>query len=96
MAAPKNPKGFKSDKEWRDVIRRAVHDYRKDPSGKKTKALLMLAHRLVDAALAGDMTAMKEIGDRLDGRPTQGVAGDPEGPAIEVIKRIIVDPDTQN
>ena len=38
------------------------------------------------------MTAMKQIGDRLDGRPTQAVVGDDNSPLISVIEHIIVDP----
>ena len=46
------------------------------------KKLARLADRCVEAALGGDMTAMKEIGDRLDGKPRQSmdmttVAGKP-------------------
>ena len=37
------------------------------------------------------MSAMKEIGDRLDGRPTQAITGDDSAPPISVIKRVIVD-----
>lgn len=76
MAAPKKPRsvGQKSDKEWRDAIRLAVNEVRKDPeNGKKTKALRLLARKTVTMALDGDMIAMKEIGDRLDGRPAQSV-----------------------
>jgi len=74
LAAPKKPKGAKSDKEWRDMIRLTVNELRADPkSGKKTKALRQLAGRLVEKALGGDVAALKEIGDRLDGKPAQAV-----------------------
>jgi hypothetical protein len=32
-----------------------------------------VAARLVDLALAGDLRAVREIGDRLDGKPKQAV-----------------------
>lgn len=41
--------------------------------GKKTKKLAMLARKLVEKALGGDIAALKEIGDRLDGKPAQAV-----------------------
>lgn len=91
MAAPKNPKGAKSDKEWRDAIRVAVNEVRDDPAdGKKSKALRLLARKTVDMALAGDMTAMKEIGDRLDGKPAQSVVGGGGDNPIQHVHRIIV------
>lgn len=75
MAAPKNPNGgAKLDKEWRDAIRMAVHETRDakgDGKVKKVKALRLLASKLVDKGLDGDVAAMREIGDRLDGKPRQ-------------------------
>ena len=79
------PKGAENkDKEWREEIRLAVHELRAadgDTKADKVKALRLLARRLVDKALGGDVAAMKEIGDRLDGKAVQGVelAG-PDGP----------------
>ena len=76
MAAPINPKGPKSDKVWRDAIRLAVAR----ASDGKTKTLELLAKRLVAKALDGDMQAMKEIGDRLDGKPAQAIVNGEDGP----------------
>ena len=74
MAAPKNPKGAKSDKEWREAIRLAVNEVRKGPTGGKARKILrQLARKLVDRALDGDIAALKEIGDRLDGKPAKSV-----------------------
>lgn len=36
--------------------------------------LELLANKLIDMALAGDLGAIKEIGNRLDGLPVQSVA----------------------
>lgn len=73
----KTARGPKSDKEWADAVRKAVHELRveKSPDGvvKKIRALNALARNLVAAGLAGDMTAIREIGDRLDGRAAQSV-----------------------
>jgi hypothetical protein len=46
---------------------------REAASGQKTKKLALLAEVLVEKALGGDVAALKEIGDRLDGKPTQGL-----------------------
>jgi len=66
MAAPKNPAGSKSDKHWREALRVAL--FRKDKDGNR--ALDLIAQRVVIMAIQGDMGAIREVGDRLDGRPT--------------------------
>jgi len=43
-----------------------------DPVTKKKK-LRRIAQALVDAAIAGDVQAAKEIGDRLDGKVSQAI-----------------------
>ncbi len=93
MAAPKAPKGAKSDKEWRDAIRRAVHELRVisgDKKAEKIKAMTLLARRLVTKGIEGDVSALKEIGDRLDGKATQAVQ---VGMDVQIthIERSIVD-----
>lgn len=83
-----NPGGRPADKPWREAIMLALKD--KDP-----KRLRKIADRLVDLAGEGDMGAIKEIGDRLDGKPAQQqiVTGEDGGPVkIEKIERVIVDP----
>ncbi len=71
------PKGSYGDKIWRDAINLAVKEWREDPTKdgkvKKVRALRLLARRLVDCGLEGDVTALRELGDRLDGKAMQGV-----------------------
>lgn len=38
-----------------------------------------IAERLIDAASEGDMVALKELGDRLDGKPVQAIDADIRG-----------------
>ena len=84
MAAPKNAVGPKSDKLWRDAIMVAVKREIEAAGGKKTKKLYALADALADKGLKGDVTALKEIGDRLDGKAVQGVElGGPGGGPVE-------------
>lgn len=81
--------GRKGEKIWADAVRRAVMRRLEDEEGKPQK-IERLADKLVDAALAGDIPALKEIGDRLDGKPAQVVQGDPEQPLVhEVVRRIV-------
>lgn len=87
--------GSTADKPWRAAIRRAVNDIREDKASdgtiKKTKALHLLARRLVDKGLTGDVLAIKEIADRLEGKAVQGIE---VGVNVQVtrIERLIVDP----
>lgn len=97
MAAPDNPKGAKSDKIWRDAIMRAVRRLGDDEGPEKpTKAqrLDLLADALVAKGILGDVPAIKEVGDRLDGKATQPISGDDDAPPVTFarIVRTIVDP----
>ena len=71
-------------KEWRDAVRIAVNE--PGPSG--FKKLRLLADKLVATALEGDVTALKEIGDRLDGKVPQGIGGDPDNPLMVAVTKI--------
>ena len=86
MASRNNPGSGKGrNKIWSDAIRKAVNELREngdDP--KKVKALGLLANKLVSKALEGEMAALKEIGDRLEGRPSQSVTGEGGGP-VQII-----------
>jgi len=68
-----NPGGKTQNKPWADAIRMAIAQ--DDP-----ERLRKLAKRLLDKAEEGDMAALKELGDRLDGKPAQVVQGDAEQP----------------
>ncbi len=65
-----NPQGGRKDKVFADAVRTAINEYaeEKDPSGKKQKNIRVLARKLVKMATKGDMAAMREIADRLDGK----------------------------
>ncbi len=70
MAARKNPGGGKGqDKIWSDALRRAV--MRESDSDKAKKRIEVMADKCARMAENGDMAAMKEIGDRLDGKSPQ-------------------------
>ena len=69
-----NPAGINRRKPWADAVRTVMSE--DDPETHRPR-LLLLAERLFAQAMAGDMVAIKEIGDRLDGKPAQAVVGDP-------------------
>lgn len=76
--------GRKSDKLWRDAINVAVH---RDISKQDKKNYLAgIAEKLVLLAYAGDVSAMKEIGDRLEGKPAQAIiGGDADTPPVRIL-----------
>lgn len=96
MAGNPNPKGSKPDKLMRDAIMVALNREAKDAAGQPTKKLYQIAERLVDQAIEGDMQAIKEVNDRIDGKAPQAMtlAGDDEGGPMrfEQAIRTIVDP----
>ena len=69
------PRGGKPDKLIRDALILALNREAQDEHGRKTKRLHIIADQLVRLACEGDMEAIKEIADRVDGRP---VAQSPE------------------
>ena len=72
-----NPTGINRKKPWADAVRIVMNE--DDPETQKPR-LLLLAERLFAEAMAGDMVAIKEIGDRLDGKPARAVIGDADRP----------------
>ncbi len=54
----------------------------------KTK-LRAVADALVDKAMAGDVQAIKEVADRLDGKVPQAVVGDGEHDPIGIVFKTI-------
>ena len=73
MAARKRPGGGKGqDKLIADAIR--VSLMRAAEKGK-SKRLQLVADKLVDKAIDGDVAAIREIADRIDGRVPQAVSG---------------------
>ena len=53
-----------------------------------------LAEKLWLTALEGDVPALREVADRLDGKVPQAIVGDDDYPPVQLeeVKRTIVDP----
>lgn len=64
--------GKKGANIWTQAVRRAVKRRIDGVEGKPRK-LEHLADKLVEAGLAGDIHALKEIGDRVEGKARQSV-----------------------
>lgn len=73
-------------KQWQQAIDRALE---KRGNGDRSAALDAIAERLLAAADTGDVSALRELGDRLDGKAPQGVtlSGDSENPLRLVIEK---------
>jgi len=82
MGAPVgNTNGAKA-KRWQKAIERALAR----SGGDIDAGLNPIADRLIAAATAGDKDAIREIGDRLDGKPKQSVD-------VDLTSRTVVDLD---
>jgi hypothetical protein len=68
-----NPRGQQRDKPFRDALRLQIAD-----AGEDFKALRRIAAALLDKAASGDVNAIKEVADRLDGKVPQAVGGSDE------------------
>lgn len=86
-----NPTGGRKDKPWRDALMLALNEADGD-----RKRLRAVAEKCVAQALNGDMQAIKEVADRLDGKPAQQQihTGDEDGGPVTIqhIERVIIDP----
>jgi len=84
--APKGNKNAATTKRpWAEAIARALELHR--PVDQRVH-LDALAKSLVAEAMSGDISALREIGDRLDGKPKQQMelSQDPENPLFDVHK----------
>lgn len=84
-----NQNGAKG-RRWQDALNKALARFTSvEPPVAVGEALDKIACLVVEKALNGDRDAIAEIGNRLDGKPAQGVtlSGDSENP-LEVFQKI--------
>ena len=79
--APKGNQNAAKSKVWTNAIHRAMDKWTESRFEGK-QAMDQLAEKLIEAAYNGDLSALKELGDRLEGKPAQSVTvgEDPEKP----------------
>ncbi len=79
-ASKGKPSNYKKNKLWRDVINRAILA----DDGKKLRSL---AEALIDKALTGDVAALRELGDRLDGKAVQEIeASEDKNITVKIVR----------
>ena len=83
MGAPFGNQNAKRQKVWHAAIMRALEARDKSRIDGK-RELDALAEKLIELVAAGDLAALKEFGDRLDGKPAQIIAGDDDLPPVQV------------
>lgn len=88
---PGNKNGSKN-KPWANALDRALAQY-ENPEVRSGDALRKIANKVIEQALEGNPIAMKEIGDRMDGKAHQSIGGPDDGPILFTeIRTTIVDP----
>lgn len=73
-------RGQQRDKPFRDALRLEISEASDDP-----KRLRRIARALLAKAAEGDVPAIKEVADRLDGRVPQAVINDDEAGPIKMV-----------
>lgn len=88
MAAAIGNQYAAKSKRWTAAIDRAIA---KRSKVEGVEALDTLAEKLLEQVDAGDVSAIKELGDRLEGKPAQSVtlSGDPDNPLQLVERRVV-------
>jgi hypothetical protein len=87
MGAPLGNKNATKNRLWDATLRRALLA----SDGEKLREL---AEKLIEKALEGDVSALREIGDRIDGKAAQQLihSGDADQPVVGKIVCEIVKP----
>jgi len=77
--APKGNQNARRAKECRDALKYVLDNF-ENSAIKKGQALRAIGRKLVEMGLDGNLAAIKEIGDRIDGKPAQEIMGEDGGP----------------
>jgi hypothetical protein len=85
MGAPVGNQNAKRAKRWQKAIERALARASNDSTDA---GLDQAADKLVAACIAGDQWALKELGDRIDGKSVQVIGGDDENPVL--VREIVI------
>ncbi len=79
-----NPGGRKTEKLIKDALMLSLNE--ECPVTQKRK-LRKITDKLVEKAENGDVTAIKEIFDRVEGKPAQAITNGDDGPLEIIVRR---------
>lgn len=85
--APFGNQNAKKAKRYQKAIERALATA---VGASVDDGLDKVAAQLVLAALAGEQWALRELGDRIDGKPAQVITGDADGDPIRTTSEIVL------
>jgi hypothetical protein len=75
-----NPGGRPKKKLFREALTKVL-----DAAGEDSEKLTAIAQALYDKAKTGDVSAIKEVRDTLDGKPAQAIiGGEEDDPPIRI------------
>ena len=76
MAAPKgNKNASRKNREYRNALLRSLKQY-EGAGVSRGEAMRKITDKLVELALEGEPWAIKEIAERVDGKPCQAIHGE--------------------
>lgn len=97
---PTNPKGARAVQEFKAALRFQLlkpADAEFNLKSKNLKRIDVIAMRLVRMGMEGDLGAIQEIANRLDGKPmTQVTMTDQDGKAVTGIRIEFYDPEPRD
>ena len=70
VGAPLGNNNGQKNRVWSLALEKALENRSK---GDQMKSLIELANALIAKCLEGDMVALKELGDRIEGKPLQSI-----------------------
>ena len=76
-----NPGGKPKQKPFSDALRLALFEPETAPDRKRTKLDKVVA-ALLEKATGGDVPALKEVADRIEGKVPQAIVGDDDHPGL--------------
>lgn len=86
MGAPAGNQNAAKAKVWSAAIHRALD--RRKPADERVKAIDELADKLLDECYGGSLAALQELGNRLDGKPAQIIAGDDDLDPVRLVQKV--------